>query len=301
MSPNAIQEIARDLASLSQDKDKESESPIPRDENETSKVFDVSNIEEDLEVEDVTIKFGNSVYDHVNISKLQSPLFGSDGKVEELDSFIASKGTQSAQKREQRDQQQQDHHSPQAHHDIEEGEEENDIDDDGNTSRSPPLTNNTNKSNKSFEPHHDHHYPYHYPNTHLTTVSWQDGDINKSQSMEDHQREQHGNNFPSSSSAANGHSTHKRNSPAIDQSMSSSYSPAGDIQHNNTLASLSFHSSSFIYNNQAEIETYKMKYNTIHLKYSILKTDYEQLSEKLQVTINENSTALSELKREKVK
>jgi hypothetical protein len=50
-----------------------------------------------------------------------------------------------------------------------------------------------------------------------------------------------------------------------------------------------------------QLETCKMKFNEIHLKYSIVKTDYEQLSEKLQVTINENSTALSELKREKIK
>jgi hypothetical protein len=224
-------------------------------------VYDVSNIHDDLDVEDATIKFGSSVYDHVHLA-IHSPVFDMDGK-EELDSILKDPAIP-LPGRAARVETKQQTLLGSGIFDEEKKEFPSAIIDE--ESSSSPLTA------KSLD----------MSSSQLLATSQNASQLLRSWSQE-----------PRTDRTGSGDQSHLGSgsqrggkSPALLNSFS-------DVEK--SLGS-SFHTL-----NQAEIETYKMKYNTVLLKYNILRNDFEKITERLQVLENESSSAISDLKATKAK
>eukprot|EP01040_Poterioochromonas_malhamensis_P012758 gene12758-13976_t len=247
LSPEIAQDLARDLAKMSNDSrilgSANGDTNGQRHEAElnSSAIYDVSNIHEELEVEDATVQFGSSVYDHIHLS-MPSPfidhssssisLYKSDDQSKFPERFDSSAKKADKSVLTVAD---LNLHSPLAdqlrHADFQLSEQRSDS---------------------------------------LAQVSPSVDDDEYATSMRRSQSQNHSRSFYG-------------NQSAISDLEKSQMSIASSVY---TL-------------NQAEIETYKMKYNTILLKYNILKNDFEQISERFQKTLNENSASLLQLKNDK--
>jgi hypothetical protein len=260
-------------------------------------IIDVSNIHEDLEAEDCIIQFGTSLYDHMNLSLMHSP-FLDDGAHENS--------------RMSNDIREDPSHSPKKlAKSILQANEEADLDisnqrlivadDDENDyeenngfpgRRSPVVTDNG----------HDHSLLGHFSCTSST------GHTKNHSVVPRHLFDESGKQLRP---AANFHSSNGVNhsAPVSFATSTSELTDRRNRSHSHSiLGSTSSDGqgqgialSSVISSHNTEIETYKMKFNTILLKYNILKNDFEQMTADLQRKVNENCSIILQLQTVKSK
>jgi hypothetical protein len=229
-------------------------------------LIDVSNIHEDLEADDCIIQFGTSLYDHMNLSSIHSPCL--DDGAHENSSRMSN------------DLHEDPSHSPRKlAKSILQAYDEADADLDVSNLRLIVADDGENGENDYEENKESNgrlfgrktpvvaNNGYHAHSDHHLVSSVTPASTFSNRS--------HGHSISIlGSTSSDGHGI------ALSSLTSSLYHPTG---------------------NNAEVETYKMKFNTILLKYNILKNDFEQMTSDLQHKVNESSSIILQLQTAKSK